>query len=92
MCLVAINKAAFLSLRDTTDLSHASFCYLKHISIYNDFLRITIAKWILSRFVDSSLLSTNITPLSLRKLPRNNRDAVSVCDSIEPTPEPKNGE
>ena len=71
MCLIAINEAAFLSLRGTTDLSHASFRYLKHISIYNDFLRITIAKWILSGFVDLSLLSANMAALPLRKLPRS---------------------
>ena len=87
MCLVAINEAAFLSLRGTTDLSHASFRYLKHISIYNDFLRITIAKWIFSGFVDLSLLSANMAPWPLRKLPPNDRDA--VCDYIEPTREPK---
>eukprot|EP00112_Aurelia_sp_Birch-Aquarium-sp1_P023018 Seg6701.2 transcript_id=Seg6701.2/GoldUCD/mRNA.D3Y31 product="hypothetical protein" protein_id=Seg6701.2/GoldUCD/D3Y31 len=57
MCLASIDEASFLSLRGLPSGRGVKFRYLKDISRYNDFLRLTVARWLLFGVIDLSFAS-----------------------------------
>ena len=57
MCLASFGEASFLSLRGVPSERGIKFRYLKDVSHYNDFLRLTVARWLIFGFIDLSLAS-----------------------------------
>ena len=55
MALAAFDDASFFSLRGLPSKRFSHFRYIKDVSQYNDFLRLTAAKWLFSSYIDLSL-------------------------------------
>ena len=55
MALAAFDDASFFSLRGLPSNRFSHFRYIKDVSQYNDFLRLTAAKWLFTGYIDLSL-------------------------------------
>ena len=56
MCMAACSDAAFVSLTGAPDNGIKGFEYLRHVSSYNDFLRLVVFQWLLNQTIDISML------------------------------------
>eukprot|EP00795_Rhopilema_esculentum_P016114 gene16114-7464_t len=89
MCLAAYDFCSFISLKGTTEDENIGYRYLKNISHYSDFLRLTIAKWCMDGEIDVESLNThrqtypdtaNVTSQQNRQ---NESPAVNVSEENE---------
>ena len=55
MCLAALDDASCMSLLGIPVCENSHYRYLRNVSRYNDFLRLVVAKWLLSGCIDLSV-------------------------------------